>query len=238
MEFLSIYKEGQFTREEVISSVKNISSDEKERYYVFLNLFFDVYDRYQNFLKRRKEYDFADLLKLGTEKLKNKSFKTNFKRIIVDEYQDISRGRYRFLKAIIENQDDCRIMCVGDDWQSIYAFNGSDIKFTFDFEKIFGRTARVDLDKSFRFSQPILDVSSRFIQRNPFQLKKKIISKPSNIKNTIEIINLDYGETNNLFNVFINKKKHPFRGVFMFKNDLEFECCLQKITTHISFNTT
>ena len=201
-EFLSIYKEGQFTREEVISSVKNISSDEKERYYVFLNLFFDVYDRYQNFLKRRKEYDFADLLKLGTEKLKNKSFKTNFKRIIVDEYQDISRGRYRFLKAIIENQDDCRIMCVGDDWQSIYAFNGSDIKFTFDFEKIFGRTARVDLDKSFRFSQPILDVSSRFIQRNPFQLKKKIISKPSNIKNTIEIINLDYGESNNLLNVF------------------------------------
>ena len=114
-EFLSIYKEGQFTREEVISSVKNISSDEKERYYVFLNLFFDVYDRYQNFLKRRKEYDFADLLKLGTEKLKNKSFKTNFKRIIVDEYQDISRGRYRFLKepkgvlpTVIQNLLDAR----------------------------------------------------------------------------------------------------------------------------------
>ena len=91
-------------------------------------------------------------------------------------------------------------MCVGDDWQSIYAFNGSDIKYTFDFEKYL-ETARVDLDKSFRFSQPILDVSSRFIQRNPFQLKKEITSKPSNIKKTVEIVNLNYGEENNLLKI-------------------------------------
>ena len=72
------------------------------------------------------------------------------------------------LKALIDKQEDCRIMCVGDDWQSIYGFNGSDIRYTFDFEKIFGKTARIDLDKSFRFTQPILDVSSRFIQKIPF----------------------------------------------------------------------
>ena len=200
-DFLSIYKEGQFTKDEMIKSVSRINSDERERYQDYLKLFYDVFDRYQNYLHKRQEVDFADLLKLGTEKLKKKQFKTKFKRIIVDEYQDISRGRYRFLKAIIDNQEDCRIMCVGDDWQSIYAFNGSDIKYTFDFEKIFGKTARVDLDKSFRFSQPILDVSSRFIQRNPFQLKKEITSKPSNIKKTVEIVNLNYGEENNLLKI-------------------------------------
>ena len=93
-------------------------------------------------------------------------------------------------------------MCVGDDWQSIYAFNGSDIKYTFDFEKIFGKSARVDLDKSFRFTKPILDVSSRFIQRNPYQLKKNIVSKPSNIKKTIEIIGFDPGQQNHLLEIY------------------------------------
>ena len=201
-DFLSIYKEGQYTKEEMYKSLETIKNNEKERYKVFLELFYDVFSRYQNYLKKRQEVDFADLLKIATEKLKKKEFKTTFKRIIVDEYQDISRGRYRFLKAIIDQQKDCRIMCVGDDWQSIYAFNGSDIKYTFDFEKIFGKSARVDLDKSFRFTKPILDVSSRFIQRNPYQLKKNIVSKPSNIKKTIEIIGFDPGQQNHLLEIY------------------------------------
>tara|TARA_B100002003_G_C14003297_1_gene484284 strand:- start:25 stop:933 length:909 start_codon:yes stop_codon:yes gene_type:complete len=93
-------------------------------------------------------------------------------------------------------------MCVGDDWQSIYGFNGSDIRFTFDFEKVFGKTARVDLDKSFRFTQPILDVSSRFIQKNPLQLKKNITSKPSTLKKTIEIIESEFGNQNYMEEIF------------------------------------
>mgnify|MGYP001177269607 CR=1 FL=1 len=201
-DFLGIYKEGQYTKEEMVKSLSLLDSNERERYKVFLELFYDVYNRYQNYLKKRQEVDFADLLKLATEKLKNNEYKTNFKRIIIDEYQDISRGRYRFLKAIIDQQKDCRIMCVGDDWQSIYAFNGSDIKYTFDFEKNFGKAARVDLDKSFRFSKPILDVSSRFIQKNPFQLKKNITSRPSVIKKAIEIIGIDPGEQNHLLDIF------------------------------------
>ena len=93
-------------------------------------------------------------------------------------------------------------MCVGDDWQSIYGFAGSDIRYTFDFEKVFGKTSRIDLDKSFRFTQPILDVSSRFIQKNPLQLKKKITSKPSTFKKTIEIIENEFGNQEYLYEVF------------------------------------
>ena len=60
----------------------------------------------------------------------------------------------------------------------------------------------VDLDKSFRFTQPILDVSSRFIQKNPLQLKKKITSKPSTFKKTIEIIENEFGNQEYLYEVF------------------------------------
>ena len=201
-EFLQIFKEGQYTINEISTKLPTFNKSERERYQVFIELFDEVFKRYQDYLKKRQELDFADLISKSTEILTKKNFKTNFKRIIVDEYQDISRGRYRLIKALIDNQEDCRLMCVGDDWQSIYAFAGSDIRYTFDFEKVFGKTSRIDLDKSFRFTQPILDVSSRFIQKNPLQLKKKIISKPSTFKKTVEIIENEFGNQNYLYEVF------------------------------------
>ena len=54
---------------------------------------------------------------------------------------------------------------VGDDWQSIYGFSGSDIMMTLNFEDHFGKASRIDLDKSFRFTYPILNTSSIFIQK-------------------------------------------------------------------------
>ena len=201
-DFLQIFKEGQYTIEEISRDLPKFNKSERDRYQVFIELFDEFFKRYQNYLKKRQELDFADLISKSTEILNKTNFKTKFKRIIVDEYQDISRGRYRLLQALINKQNDCRIMCVGDDWQSIYGFNGSDIRFTFDFEKVFGKTSRVDLDKSFRFTQPILDVSSRFIQKNPLQLKKKITSKPSNFKKTVEIIESEFGNKDYLYEVF------------------------------------
>ncbi len=127
-DFLQIFKEGQYTVNEISKSLPKINLSERERYQVFLELFEEVFKRYQDYLKKRQELDFADLISKSTEILNKTSFKTKFKRIIVDEYQDISRGRYRLLQALINKQDDCRIMCVGDDWQSIYGFNGSDIR--------------------------------------------------------------------------------------------------------------
>ena len=73
-------------------------------------------------------------------------------------------------------------MCVGDDWQSIYGFNGSDINFTFNFEKVFGKTERIDLDKSFRFTQPILDVSSRLFKKTLCNLKRLLAQDPVKLK--------------------------------------------------------
>ena len=132
-------------------------------------------------------------------------FVSNWKYVIIDEFQDISKGRTEFLNAILNQNSQTKLFAVGDDWQSIYGFNGSDIRFTFDFEKVFGKTSRVDLDKSFRFTQPILDVSSRFIQKNPLQLKKNITSKPSLHKKTVEIIENEFGNENYFYDLVYQK---------------------------------
>ena len=102
-----------------------------------------LYKIYQQKLTDLNSCDFGDLILHTVKILENYSdireiYSNNFKYILVDEYQDISRGRYRFLKAIIDQQPDCRIMCVGDDWQSIYRFAGGEIGimvFDNEFEK-------------------------------------------------------------------------------------------------------
>ena len=80
------------------------------------------------------------------------------------------------------------MMCVGDDWQSIYDFTGSDIRMTTKFKTLFGFTSRVDLDQTFLFTQPILDSSARFVQSNPTQIKKSINAREPRLEKSIEII--------------------------------------------------
>jgi len=138
---------GMFTKEEILT--KNLYSQKLGKAFPIVPLLSELFDeffkRYQNYLKKRQELDFADLISKSTEILNKTNFKTKFKRIIVDEYQDISRGRYRLLQALINKQNDCRIMCVGDDWQSIYRFAGGEIGimvFETEFEKYFGKRVK------------------------------------------------------------------------------------------------
>ena len=63
----------------------------------------------------------------GTKALLEGKYQTEWKWIIVDEFQDISAGRLRLINAILEQNPDAKLMVVGDDWQSIYRFAGSDI---------------------------------------------------------------------------------------------------------------
>ena len=60
-----------------------------------------------------QEKDFADLIVMATDIIRKGDKKLKFKRVIVDEYQDIARGRFRLIKSIIDSQNDCRIMCGG-----------------------------------------------------------------------------------------------------------------------------
>jgi DNA helicase-4 len=186
--FLVVFKEGQWTFEDIDKSISNLEDSDRRRALSFLNLFKPLFERYENYLQNRGEIDFSDLIRKATEYLESGLAKVFFRRIIVDEYQDISRGRYRLLKNLLKQTEDTRIMCVGDDWQSIYGFTGSDIRMTTSFESLFGFTSRVDLDQTFRFTQPILDSSARFVQTNPIQIKKSIKAREPRLKKSIEII--------------------------------------------------
>ena len=91
-------------------------------------------------LGRKKAVDFEDMINESARilrEVKEMKQKLAFKYVIVDEYQDISRQRFDLTKALAE-VTDAKIIAVGDDWQSIYAFSGSDITLFTKFEEKMG----------------------------------------------------------------------------------------------------
>jgi DNA helicase-4 len=116
------------------------------------------------------------MINKATEYISSRKYKKKISYVIIDEFQDISIGRYNLVKEIKKANPSCRLFCVGDDWQSIYRFTGSDIALFKDFSKYFGVTEQSKIETTYRFHNPLIDLSSKFIQKNPNQAKKELHS--------------------------------------------------------------
>ena len=134
-----------------------------------------IYIDYLNELAANDEIDFEDMLSMAADCVR-RGYEHPYKYVIVDEYQDISRSRFELLKAMRDSKR-YRLFCVGDDWQSIYRFNGSDVSYILDFEKYWGPSEICKIETTYRFSGELLEKSSAFITRNPRQVKKNLVGK-------------------------------------------------------------
>jgi DNA helicase IV len=173
--FITLLKSNNFSMSEVKNKNDNIRDEfQKKRNKFFLDLVGPVYERYQNYLTERKEIDFSDMINKAVEFVSSGKYERKLKYIIIDEFQDISIGRYQLIKALKETNPVCKHFCVGDDWQSIYRFTGSDISLFKEFEKYFGVTERSRIERTYRFKDPLLDMSSKFILKNPNQTIKAL----------------------------------------------------------------
>ena len=159
-------------------------NDVRNRNHTFLNLpsidavidlIEPVYNNYQAMIHSRDEIDFNDMINQASLYVQSGKFVHSYSYVIVDEYQDISQARYRLLDAM-RRQKDFRLFCVGDDWQSIYRFNGSDIGFILNFEKYWGASEISRIETTYRFPQSLISVSSSFIMKNPWQKRKQLRS--------------------------------------------------------------
>lgn len=167
-----------------IKNIKKLKLNHNDK--VLLSLLEPIYLRYNEYLKINNLIDFNDMINLSTNCIKENLFIHNYKYVIVDEYQDISHGRFNLLMSL-RNQKFYKLFCVGDDWQSIYRFSGSDISLITNYEKYVGSSYITRIENTYRFSSFIADISSKFIMKNPNQIKKKVNSK-LNYKKAIKII--------------------------------------------------
>jgi DNA helicase-4 len=133
-----------------------------------------IYEAYQSALEKNGEIDFEDMLNMAASRVREGKFLHPYKYVIVDEYQDLSRSRYNLLSALRRSKD-YRLFCVGDDWQSIYRFNGCDVSYILDFERYWGPSAICKIERTYRFSGDILRKSSEFVCRNSRQIRKNLV---------------------------------------------------------------
>lgn len=152
-----------------------------ERQKIFLQFALPVLTKYDEVLKDRKEIDFNDMINQATDLIDKNKPEYKYQYIIIDEYQDISIARFNLIKRI-RDLSGARLVCVGDDWQSIYRFAGSDISLFSNFEKYVGKNEKLLIEQTYRNSQPLIDITSKFIRKN----KKQISKNPKSAKAPLE----------------------------------------------------
>ena len=178
------YKLDDFNR--MYHSTQNVRSR------LFLDICSDCYLEYERWLKENNAVDFEDMINESARLLnevKEMRQKLDFKYIIVDEYQDISRQRFDLTKALSE-VTSAKIIAVGDDWQSIYAFSGSDITLFTKFAEKMGYAKMLKIVRTYRNSQDVIDIAGNFIQKNKEQIPKRLIS-PKRIEDPVIIYTYD-----------------------------------------------
>lgn len=177
--FLRQFKSGGYRIEDCAAKAKKLKMGKQSQ--AFLTIFTAVFQDYQKRLGDR--IDFEDMVSRATDHVETGRYRSPFRHILVDEFQDIAAGRAQLIKALKEQHKDARLFAVGDDWQSIYRFAGSDIHIMRNFGSEFGGAyagetgihRSVDLGRTFRSVDKIALAARHFVLRNPAQITKQVI---------------------------------------------------------------
>ena len=169
-----------------------IAQSDNVRNRMFLKLCKPIYLYYQQFLIQKDMIDFEDMINESERILKQDNVNKKipeFEYIIVDEYQDISQQRFDLTKRLSEITN-AKIVAVGDDWQSIFAFAGSKINLFLEFKQKMGYADILKIDHTYRNAQEVIDIAGNFVQKNQIQLKKTLTS-PKTIKKPVVLFEYD-----------------------------------------------
>lgn len=153
----------------------------------FVDIFFPIYQAYEEYLTGTNSIDFHDMLIKAANFVSEGRYGTNFRYIVIDEFQDFSASKSMLIQALCEQNQEAKLFCVGDDWQSIFRFAGSDISLMINFEEAYGFTRKNQLVITNRFNNSIAVVSNQFILKNPNQIKKEVRSDKAVADEAVEI---------------------------------------------------
>jgi DNA helicase-4 len=176
------FKSNHLSIEELRAKAQASADSDRSR--DFVRLFEKVFARYEALLAQASQIDFDDMLRISAQRLREQPVQGRLKAILIDEFQDMSNARAELVKAVLHQNPQATLFAVGDDWQSIYRFAGSDIRVMTQFQKLFGFTRQVTLATTFRCNQGLANLSSEFIRKNPTQISKSV-SAVSDLKNAV-----------------------------------------------------
>ena len=177
--FISLFKSNGFTVADLGTRTYKTQKYKDEflvkRAELFKSIISPILTAYEAHLIENNSIDFSDMINNAAKSVESGHKVHQYKYIIIDEFQDISVARYKLVKAV-QTQTGAKVVCVGDDWQSIFRFAGSDISLFTNFEKYFGYTSVMRLENTYRNAQQLIDEVGNFVTKNPMQLKKTLFS--------------------------------------------------------------
>ncbi len=209
------YPETAFFKFHQINRKENFYKTQN-KHHTFLKLTQKLYLIYENHLKETKQIDFHDMLNKATEIVQKEGIKP-YKYIIIDEYQDSSLNKCQLIQTI-QSKTNANIMAVGDDWQSIYRFTGSNIEIFTNFKKYFPKAKIIKLKQAYRNSQQLQTVAKKFIMQNNDQINKTIHSKKK-IKFPVYIYY--YNNIHDIWDTIAKKTNHPTLVLGRNKKDIQ-----------------
>jgi DNA helicase-4 len=158
---------------------ENAGRDQHERVRNFYKLAIPIVENYIHYCIDKSYLDFNDLISRSISLFQNHAdiankYKSKYQYILVDEFQDVNNLQVELIKLLLTDQT--QLFCVGDDWQSIYGFRGSNVSYIIDFAKHFPNSKIVKLNLNYRSTQNIVGASNEVIRHNKFKVEKEIHS--------------------------------------------------------------
>ncbi len=171
---LSMLKSDAVSPDEVLQKV---ALHPHERVRVFYELAVPLMNAYVAYCRNKSYLDFDDLVIQAIRLLEQhpeirQGWQERFRYVLVDEFQDVNSLQVKLLDLLLT--PDTQLFCVGDDWQSIYGFRGSEVEYIVNFGKHYPGARVITLDVNYRSTQTIVGASTEVIRRNKFQIDKAI----------------------------------------------------------------
>ena len=171
--FISQFLELGYVLEDFTLWKKRYSSDPATL--IFLDFIEWIYIRYLNILKENDMITFPQMIRNARDILMTQKEKFSYEYVFVDEFQDISKIRYQVIRVLME-KFNVKTICVGDDFQAIYSFAGSDVNFFFEQINYAHGMEVFYIVNTYRNSQQLIKIAGEFIMKNKFQLTKQLRS--------------------------------------------------------------
>lgn len=142
-------------------------------------------EAYQSWRRQKGLLDYDDLLfeleaLLQSGERRVQGLLLAHSHILVDEYQDTNLVQARLVRLLAtcgSPPAPVKVMAVGDEAQSIYAFRGANVRNILDFPRMFPNTRIITLEENYRSTQPILDVANNILDRAPESFHKNLFTK-------------------------------------------------------------
>lgn len=175
-------KRAKTNQMEPASTLEELDEEEDPIVYHFSHVATAVLEAYRRQYDEYGAHDYADMVLGATEVFEHGHADDSmaFQHVLVDEFQDLNLGRIEFLKAILKHSGEAHLFGVGDDWQSIYGYQGARPEFFVDFEERFAPATTTELQLNYRCPPSVVEASNALMTGSDIETTKSLEAASSN----------------------------------------------------------